>query len=107
VPPLLLLALLHPSPSSLLHLSSAVYGPCRESVCDGGLSLILFFSSHRMPVCVPLSRHRQSSDLPGCTSNPCATRLSKRASISIYFPSSFSHTFLFRRSSTSMLLTSQ
>ena len=44
---------------------------------------------HRMPACVPLSRHRQSSDLRACTSKPCVIRPSKRAYIlSMAFPRS-------------------
>ena len=44
---------------------------------------------HRMPACVPLSRHRQSSDLRACTSKPCAIRPSKRSYIlSMAFPRS-------------------
>jgi hypothetical protein len=46
---------------------------------------------HRMPACMQLLRHRQSSDLLACTSNSCATRPSKRAYIFTHGLSSFFH----------------
>jgi hypothetical protein len=53
----------------------------------GGLSpttLFFFLPRHRMPACATLSPHRPNSDLQACTSNSCATRPGKRASIFIY-----------------------
>ena len=76
----------------------------------GGVSPTTVFSSsqlprHRMPACVTLSRHRQSSNLQACAPNSCATPPSKRTSIFIYSLSSFLHRCLSRRSSTSTLST--
>jgi len=55
-------ALLHPS-------SVPVHGPVlRKASVIGGLSQTPFLlPRHRMPACVPLSRHRQSSDFLACT----------------------------------------
>ena len=74
-------ALLHPS-------SVPVHGPVlRKASVIGGLSQTPFLlPRHRMPACVPLSRHRQSSDYLACTWNSCATRPTKRASIFYLFP---------------------
>ena len=99
------LALLHPS--SLLLYGPVVVMPRKRlrlvNSCQQHFFLLL---RHRMPACVPLSRHHQSSDLRACTSKPCAIRPSKRAYIFIYGLSSFSHMCLSRRFSISMRYTS-
>ena len=83
-------------------------GAAANASAIGGLSPTTLFllPRHRMPACVPLSRHRQSSDLRACTSNFCAIRPSKCAYISIYGLSSFSHMCPSRRFLISMRYTS-
>lgn len=92
-------------PSSLFHLPLPVWSRAAKVSAIGGLSPTLFlFPDTGRPACVPLSRHRQSSDLLTCT---CATHPTKHAPIHLYlFPSLFPHTCLFRRFSSSMLFTS-
>ena len=90
-------------PFSLLYLSSAcVWFRTAKASAIGGIRShrpFFLFPSHRVSACVPPSRTRQSSDLPACTTHFCTTRCGKRVFISTYFPSSSSHTCLFRRSS--------
>jgi hypothetical protein len=98
-----------PLPPLALHPSSVLlYGPVvvvprkHLRLVNSRHQHFFLLLRHRMPACVPLSRHRQSSDLRACISNFCAIRPSKRAYISIYGLSSFSHMCPFRRFSISM-----
>jgi hypothetical protein len=99
-------------PFVLLHPSSApLYGPVvvvrkRLRLVDSRQRHFFLLPRYRMPACVPLSRHGQSSDLWPCTSNSSAIRPSKRAYISTYGSSSLSHTCPFRCFSISTPYTS-
>jgi hypothetical protein len=87
-PPLPPLALLHPS-SVLLYGAVVVVPRKRLRLVNSRQQHCFLLLRHRMPACVPLSRHRQSSDLRACTSKPCAICPSKRAYIlSMAFPRS-------------------
>ncbi|KAI0263332.1 hypothetical protein BGY98DRAFT_1192424 [Russula aff. rugulosa BPL654] len=98
---------LPPSRTSSTFFSSLIWsrdGGDAKASAIGGLSPthFLLLPRHRMPACVPLSRHRQSSDLRACTRDPSF----KPAYISTYGLSSFLHMRLSRPFSISMLYTS-
>ena len=99
------------SPPHFFPSSAPLYSPVvvvlkRLRLVDSRQRHFFLLPRHRMPACVPLSRHRQSSNLRACTSNSCAIRLSKRSYISTCGPSSFSHMCLSRPFSISMRYTS-
>lgn len=56
-----------------------VFGPVLRS--ERSRQPFFLLPRHRISACVPLSRHRQFSDFPACTSNPCVTGPSKRVSV--------------------------